>query len=93
MHKTCAALLRRVLDCEEENVPSAYTLCEIQAVLGRPQDGAEAGRMRFVNYEAVGEKIDLRPLWHQGPSEGENTFDWPELVERKLDWVLSKPDV
>ena len=52
-HTTCADLLRHALAAEAWTVEAFVRLFELEAVLGRPQGGREAGRFRHVDYEHV----------------------------------------
>jgi hypothetical protein len=94
-HNTCAALLRRVLETEDDNSEEhAIKLCSLELALGRPQGGKNAGRFSHIDYESVGwDKVDLRPFWQEEGDPGENTFEWQALRDQGLDWVLSKPDM
>lgn len=93
MHNTCATLLRHVLGAEEDTFASFMKIAEIETVLGKAQGGANAGRFRFVDYEGVGEKIDLRPFWTVGEEEGGNVFDFQALADKGMGWILARPDV
>jgi hypothetical protein len=94
-HTTCAAVLRRVLEADDEDSEAhALKLCSLELAFGRPQGGKNAGRFLHVNYEDVGwDKIDLRPFWQEDSDPGENTFKWQALKDQGLDWLLSKPDM
>jgi hypothetical protein len=80
-HTTCGALLRRVMNAEDDSMASLANLCEIECVLGRPQGRKNAGRFLYVNYEDCGKE------------EGANTFAWNELKSSDKEYLLSRPDV
>jgi hypothetical protein len=79
------------MNAEDDSMDSLVNLCAIEQVLGRPQGGKNAGRLRYVNYEATGH--DLRPYWHSGYEEGANTFGWNALKSSDKEHLLSRPDV
>ncbi|KAJ7451838.1 hypothetical protein B0H11DRAFT_2075333 [Mycena galericulata] len=95
-HHVCLSLLRCALNLEDDTMLSTTTLCAHELILGRPQDGAKAGRFKAVNYEDVGEKVDLSPFWKPGREAGCNVFDWKALKsdkKRALDWLIQRPDI
>lgn len=94
-HVACADLLRRAFNCEELNVANLVTLCQITEVIGTCGIGRDAGRLPFVDYEGVGEKIDLSKFWHDHApgDEGNNFFDWKALGQSKYSWLINRPDV
>lgn len=97
MHTTCANILRHVFGAEDDaDVAALVRLCEIEEVLGRPQDGKNASRLRFVPYEDVGhltDRVDVRPFWQLGDGPGLNLFAWKPFSESPAHWALAKPDV
>ncbi|KAL4255556.1 F-box domain-containing protein [Pleurotus pulmonarius] len=94
-HVACADLLRRAFNCEELNVTNLVTLCQITEVIGACGIGPNAGRLPYVNYNRVGEKIDLSNFWHDHApgDEGNNYFDWKALGNSKYSWLVNRPDV
>ncbi|KAI0316787.1 hypothetical protein OF83DRAFT_1059776 [Amylostereum chailletii] len=93
MHTACSNIFRAKLGCEANDLPACSKLSELEIVLGYPMIGADAGRFKDVQYESVGDRIDLKPFWHVGNSEGENVFDFKALKDAGMDWLLARPDV
>ncbi|KAJ7680825.1 hypothetical protein DFH06DRAFT_1164295 [Mycena polygramma] len=95
-HSVCLSLLRQALNVEEDNFLSTTTLCASELVLGRPGSGANAGRFKDIDYEHVGENVNLSPFWKRGQREGCNVFKWEELKTYKngsLSWIIQRPDI
>ncbi|PCH42442.1 hypothetical protein WOLCODRAFT_137915 [Wolfiporia cocos MD-104 SS10] len=92
LHTACADILRHALGASDYSVESMVKLSMIDAVLGRPHPGPDAGRLRQVKYEDVGEKVDVRPYWVEGKSKGNATFEYSAFKASGLDWTLNRPD-
>ncbi|PCH42437.1 hypothetical protein WOLCODRAFT_71889 [Wolfiporia cocos MD-104 SS10] len=92
LHTACADILRHALGASDYSVASMVKLGMIDAVLGRPLAGPDAGRLRQVKYEDVGEKVDVRPYWAKGKGDGNATFDYSAFKASGLDWTLNRPD-
>ncbi|KAJ7646776.1 hypothetical protein FB45DRAFT_1019073 [Roridomyces roridus] len=65
-HLVCFSLLRQALNLEDEDKATTMAFSAHELILGRPQGGVHAGRFRDVQYENVGEKVDLSPFWKRG---------------------------
>ncbi|KAJ7091953.1 hypothetical protein B0H15DRAFT_929995 [Mycena belliarum] len=95
-HHVCFALFRHALKVEDDDIESKITLCAYEIILSRPQGGANAGRLRDIAYERVGEEIDLRRFWTPSGDEGCNVFDWGKLKTYNngaLSWLIQRPDI
>ncbi|KAJ7121323.1 hypothetical protein C8R43DRAFT_1033857 [Mycena crocata] len=93
-HHVCLALLRHTLKVEDESLSSITALCAHELILGRPQGGAIAGRFKNINYEHVGENVDLSPFWQRGRDLGCNVFNWEKLnKDGQLNWLIQRPDI
>jgi hypothetical protein len=95
-HPVCLSLLRHALNAEDDNMLSRTTLCAHELILGRPQGGTIAGRLKDIDYEHVGENVDLSRFWKPGSEAGFNVFDWKALRDYKngsLSWMIQRPDV
>ncbi|KAL0581218.1 hypothetical protein V5O48_000806 [Marasmius crinis-equi] len=90
-HTGCAKILRAVFELEDNDSEEELTdLFQIEDVIGPCQDGRNHGKFRGVNYETVGEGIDLRPYW----SRHEHVvFDYKKLVSDGKGWMITRPDV
>ncbi|KAJ6594433.1 hypothetical protein B0H19DRAFT_1247105 [Mycena capillaripes] len=95
-HRVCLSLLRHALKVEDDSFMSKTTLCAHEVILGRPQGGMLAGRLKDIDYEHVGEKVDLSPFWRLGPEAGCNIFEWKTFKAHRngsLSWIIQRPDI
>ncbi|KAJ7467193.1 hypothetical protein FB451DRAFT_1260429 [Mycena latifolia] len=92
-HHVCLALLRHALKVEDDTLEAKITLCAHELILGRPQGDAIAGRFKDIDYEHVGEQVDLSPFWKRGRELGCNVFDWQKLSKGSLAWLIQRPDI
>ena len=93
---TCADLLRHALAAEAWTVEAFVRPFELEAVLGRPQGGREAGRFRHVDYGHVAcerAPVDLRRFWLPAPPYEGRNWDWAGFARSELAWTLNRPDV
>ncbi|KAL0064719.1 hypothetical protein AAF712_008265 [Marasmius tenuissimus] len=98
MHTGCFKILRSILDLEDDN--SAKELADfyqIGEILGQCLADNDHGRFKGVRYEAVGEKINLRPYWFRGYKLGKAhdhvVFDYNQLIADGKQWLITRPDV
>ncbi|EJD45624.1 hypothetical protein AURDEDRAFT_103717 [Auricularia subglabra TFB-10046 SS5] len=93
MHKVCYDLFRRSVCPGEDTRENLRKLAAIEHVMGRPLGAENTGRWADIDYEGVGEKVDLRPLWRPGTGLGENVFHWKGLDRLGYDWLVNRPDI
>ena len=52
-----------MLNIEGYSKANLRMLAALERAMGRPLGRAQAGRWRDIDYEAAGERVDLRRLW------------------------------
>ncbi|KAK1227933.1 hypothetical protein PQX77_009034 [Marasmius sp. AFHP31] len=96
MHTGCAKIFQSVFNCEDNtNYKEIVDLCQVRAILGPlGAGGTNHGRFKYVSYESVGEKIDLRPYWGRTSCDKQYVvFDYKSFIKDKKDWMFTRPDV
>ena len=96
MHPHCSGLFLYHAGLEFHALETFVELSILDKLLGLPMDGANVGRLPYMNYEVVLEdvehSIDMNALWSAGPQARSYKLDWDEWKRLGLQWTATPAD-